>query len=375
MKFAHISDLHIGRRMKEKSLEEDQKHILKEIIRIAAEEGVDGVLIAGDVFDDGTNISNESTRMLGDFLTELSKKGIAIFMISGNHDSMEKVNYLSEILRSNQIYISGTFSGKADRYQFTKNGQTVDVYLLPFIKPQHVRSLYPDEKIESYEDAISCVIRHSEPSPNKKIMVSHQMVSSGTTIPEMSDSEYSHIGGVEIVSASVYEGFDYVALGHIHSPMNIGSEKVRYCGAPLKYAMSKRERDKFVTILEVNDSVSWYTVPLKPLRDVRFVRGTLEEIIARGKEDPDKGDFIAAEIIGTANNALSQLREVYPNVLSLDFIGTDQLDIPEDIVAKMDDLDAKEEFSKFFRNKTGQELTDSQRKIIEDLFEANGVVL
>ena len=376
MKFAHVSDLHIGKSMNKRSLEEDQRYILKEIIGICTDEGVDGILIAGDIFDDGTNISNESTRILDDFITDLSSNGIAVFMISGNHDSQDKVHYMSRMLRERQVYISGAFSGKADKIPFTKNGQTVDIYLLPFVKPGQVKRKYPDAKIESYEDAVSCVLANSDPSDNKRIIVAHQMVFSGTTMPELSDSEFSHIGGLEAVSASVFRGFDYVALGHIHSAMDMGSQKVRYCGAPLKYALSRKEREKSVTILEVNDTVSWYTIPLKPLRDVRFVTGTLEDIIARGKDDPHKDDFIGAVIEGTAINPMAQIREVYPNVLSVDFAKSGQTESGEiAIEVDLENLDVMEQFEKFFRSKTGEGLTDSQKKLIQQLFEENGVVL
>ena len=375
MKFAHISDIHIGKSMNKKSLEEDQRYIFSQIIDICADNAVDGILIAGDIFDDGTNISNESTRILDDFITDLSHKEIAVFMISGNHDSQDKIHYMSRMLRERHVYISGAFSGKADRIPFTKGGQTVDVYLLPFIKPGQVRKAYPDAKIETYEEAVSCVLANSEYSDNKKIVVAHQMVFSGTSMPELSDSEFSHLGGLEAVSASVFRGFDYVALGHIHSAMNMGSEKVRYCGAPLKYALSKKERDKSVTILEVGDTVSWYTVPLKPLRDVRFVTGTLDDIIARGKDDPNKEDFIGAIVEGTAINPMAQIREVYPNVLSVDFVRPGQIESGGTVEVDLDDLDVMEQFEKFFHSKTGEDLTDSQRKLIRELFEENGVVL
>lgn len=375
MKFAHISDLHIGKIMSKKSLEDDQRYILNEIVKICIDEGVDGILIAGDIFDDGTSISNEATRILDDFLTDLSEKSITVFMISGNHDSMDKVNYLSRLLKSKQMYISGTFSGKADRIPFTKDGQTVDVYLLPFIRPGHVKRAYPDADIENYEDAIECVLANSELSDHKRILVAHQMVFSGSRIPELSDSESSHIGGLEAVSASIFSDFDYVALGHIHSPMNMGSDKIRYCGAPLKYAVSKKERDKSVTIVDVGETVSWYTVPLKPLRDVRFVTGTLEEIIARGKEDPDKDDYIGALIEGNAINPMPRIREVYPNALFLDSVKPGQSQGAMHIETTLEDLDAMKEFEKFFKGKTGEDLTDSQRKLIRDLFDAIGVVL
>ena len=375
MKFAHVSDLHIGKSMNKRSLEEDQKHILKQIVDICVGEDVDGILIAGDIFDDGTNITNESTSILDEFLFDISEKGVAVFMISGNHDSQDKIGYLSRIIRKQNVYVSGNFSGKADRISFTKNGETVDVYLLPFIKPGIVRRAYPSVKIDTYEDAVACVLANSDRSSNKKILVAHQMVRSGTILPDLSDSECYRIGGVEAVNASVFDGFDYVALGHIHSAMNMGSEKVRYCGAPLKYALSRREKDKSVTIIEVNDTVSWYTVPLKPLRDVRFVTGTVEDIIARGKEDPDREDYIGAVIEGAAISPISQIREVYPNVLTVDFADPGQTGPGGPIDVHLDNLDAMEEFEKFFRRKTGEDMTESQKKIIEGLFDANGVVL
>jgi exonuclease SbcD len=201
------------------------------------------------------------------------------------------------------------------------------------------------------------------------------MVIGGGSLPELSDSEFCHIGGVEAVNVSVFRGFDYVALGHIHSPMNMGSEKVRYCGAPLKYALSKRERDKSVTILDVGSTVSWYTVPLHPLRDVRFVTGTLEEIVARGKEDPDKEDYIKAFVTGNPPDALARIREVYPNALAIEFDSPEHAGIVDPVETDLNELNAMEEFEKFFRRKYNEDLTESQRKLLQELFEANGVVL
>ena len=375
MKFAHISDLHLGKKLKEASLEEDQRHILKEIVRISDEEKVDGILIAGDIFDDGNTFTNEASVILDNFLTDLMEKGIAVFMISGNHDSMDKLNFGSRIMRKSGLYISGTFSGKADKFSLSKNDQTVDVYLLPFIKPIHVKRAYPEEKIDSYEDAIRCVLVHSEPSENKKIIVSHQTVFSGSMFPELSDSERMFIGGSESINSSVYDGFDYVALGHIHSPMNMGSDTVRYCGAPLKYALSRKERDKSVTIVDIEDDVKVTAIPLKPLRDVRVLRGPIDKLIEEGKKDPNREDYIGVLLEGQAMNPMERLREVFPNVLAMSYVhtGDTSASLIEDV--DLDKLDADEEFEKYFESKTKEKMTGSQKKLIHDLFEANGVVL
>lgn len=375
MRFAHISDLHLGKRLKERSLEEDQRHILKEIVRICTEEKVDGVLIAGDVFDDGNTFTNEASAMLDDFLTELSERGLPVFMISGNHDSMDKLNFGSRMFRKSGLYISSVFSGKADRYPLTKDGQTVDIYLLPFIKPIHVKRAYPDERIETYEDAIRCVLEHSDRSDNKKIIVSHQTVLGGGAMPEMSDSERAFIGGSESINSSVYRDFDYVALGHIHSPMNMGSETIRYCGAPLKYALSRKEKDKSVTIVDIGEDVKVSTVPLKPLHDVRILKGPLDKLIEEGKNDPNSDDYIGVLLEGFEMNPMEKLREVYPNVLAMEYVKTGEQSgsLIEDM--DLEKLDADEEFEKYFKSKTGEEMTESQKKLIHDLFEANGVVL
>ena len=375
MRFAHISDLHLGKILKETSLEEDQRHILKEIVRISEEQKVDGILIAGDIFDNGNTVTNEASVMLDDFLTELMEKGIAVFMISGNHDSMDKLNFGSRIMRKSGLYISGAFSGRADKYSLTKNGQTVDVYLLPFIKPIHVKRAYPDEKIESYEDAIRCVIAHSEPSDNRKIIVSHQTVFSGAILPELSDSERAFIGGSESVSSSVYDGFDYVALGHIHSAMNMGSDRVRYCGAPLKYALSRKERDKSVTIVDIGDEVKVSVIPLKPLRDVRILKGPIDRLLEEGRNDPNREDYIGVLLEGTATNPMDRLREVFPNVLAMEYVssGEGSASLIGDV--DLNELDADEEFAKYYESKTGEKMTDSQKKLIHDLFADNSVVL
>ena len=375
MRFVHISDLHLGKRLKEKSLEEDQRYILNQILDIIDQQHPDGVLIAGDVFDDGNNTTVESIRMLDDFLTELSKKDMSTYMISGNHDSMDRLNFGSRIFNENHIFISGTFSGKANRFTLSRNGEDVDVYLLPFVKPAHVRRYYPDERIESYDDAIACVLRHSGiTGDNKKVLVTHQFIVSGTDTPMLSDSERSFVGGTEAISAAQFGMFDYVALGHIHSPQYIGKETVRYCGSPLKYSLSEKDNEKSVTIIDIDDEVRITTVPLRPLRDLRFIKGPLDAIISAAKDDPARDDFIYVQLDRMEMNAMARLREVYPNVMSLDFVRNTDTDLSEETI-DVEHLDALTEFSKFFSNKTGEELTESQRKLVKELLETNGVVL
>ncbi len=370
MRFAHISDLHIGKKLKEMSLEEDQRYILGQIVDIVREEHLDGVLIAGDVYDT-TTPTIESVRMLDDFLTALVETGASVFMISGNHDSPEKLGFGSRMFERNRLYISGVYSGHLDVHTITKDGQTVDVCLLPFIKPVNARRAHPEDAIESYADAVASAISHSELVPGRRrILVTHQFVVSGGSSPETSDSETVFVGGTESMDASLFDGFDYVALGHIHTPQSIGRETIRYCGTPLVYSKSEVDQVKSMTIVDVGDTIAMELRPLEPLRAVRVISGTLDRIIEEGKSDPSRDDFVYVDLESDAIDAMSRLREVYPNVLSLEIArggSEDGGDIPD--IETDESLDLVQAFADFYRAKNGEELTPGQMDIVKEMLE------
>lgn len=296
MRLLHISDLHIGKKLKETSLEEDQRHILRMILDVVREKEPDGVLIAGDVYDTPSP-STDSVTMLDWFLTELTSAGTSVFMISGNHDSPERLGFGSRMLERNNLFISGTYSGHMDVRTLGSGEDAVDICMLPFIKPAHARREHPEDRIESYTDAVRSAIAHTEFHPGRRrVAVTHQFVVADGIGPETCESESVFVGGTESVDVSVFEGFDYVALGHIHRPQSVGRETVRYCGTPLKYSLSEADDVKSVTVVDIGETVSISTVPLRPLREVRRIRGPLEALIAAGKEDRDRDDYIYVEL-------------------------------------------------------------------------------
>ncbi len=368
MRLLHISDLHIGKKLKETSLEEDQRHILRMILDVVREKEPDGVLIAGDVYDTPSP-STDSVTMLDWFLTELTSAGTSVFMISGNHDSPERLGFGSRMLERNNLFISGTYSGHMDVRTLGSGEDAVDICMLPFIKPAHARREHPEDRIESYTDAVRSAIAHTEFHPGRRrVAVTHQFVVADGIGPETCESESVFVGGTESVDVSVFEGFDYVALGHIHRPQSVGRETVRYCGTPLKYSLSEADDVKSVTVVDIGETVSISTVPLRPLREVRRIRGPLEALIAAGKEDRDRDDYIYVELESDEIDALSRLREVYPNVMSISVEARRrEWESAEYEVEDSMERDIAVLFADFYRRKTGEELSEGQKRIVREL--------
>ena len=243
MKLIHLSDLHIGKRVNEFSMIEDQEYILKQILKIIDNEAPDGVIIAGDVYDKSVP-SAEAVELFDDFIVRLSKRDLPVYIISGNHDSPERLAFGNRLMVSSNIYFSSVYNGKTERFELADEYGTTAIYMLPFVKPSHVRRFYPDDKIESYTDAIEVAVREMKINQgNRNIIITHQFV----TGAERSDSEDISVGGTDNVDASAFDSFDYVALGHIHRPQNVGSETIRYCGSPLKYSFSEAPYEKSVS--------------------------------------------------------------------------------------------------------------------------------
>ena len=332
-----------------------------------------GVLIAGDVYDT-TTPSVESVRMLDDFLTDLVGSGIPVYMISGNHDSPEKLGFGSRMFENNGLYISGVYSGHLDVHTVRDGGEEVDVCLLPFIKPVNARRAHPDDDIQSYEDAVRSAIEHTDLSPGRRrVLVTHQFVMSGGRSPETSESETVFIGGTEAVDASVFDGFDYVALGHIHRPQWVGRETVRYCGTPLAYSKSESSCGKSITIVDIGDGVSVETVPLEPLRPVVVIRGPLDALIEAGKDGESRNALVYVELTTDDMDAMARLREVYPNVLSVEMVSRrpDAGEVPD--AAPDQALDLFQAFGEFFRSKTGSDMTPSQAGLVRELLGSEAI--
>jgi len=374
MKFIHIADLHIGKKLKEMNLEEDQRFILKQIAAIARDENADAVLIAGDVYDSGSP-NGESSLLLDEFLTELLGSGIEIFMISGNHDSPEKLSFGSRIFDRAGLHICSIFDGKLDKFTLEKNGGSVDVFMLPFIRPVNVSRIYRDEKISSFGDAVGSAISHTDLSGNnKKILITHQFVS-GTSSPQMSDSESAYVGTAEMMPYDLFDRFDYVALGHLHIPQSVGRETIRYSGSPLKYSTSECSKDKSVTLIEVGDDVNVTEVPLKPLRDLKVLRGPLDRLLAEGKRSENKEDFYHVRLEDDPLDPMQKLRDVYPNVISLEILSKGDGDVGEIDEEYFEKIDVEERFNEFFRSRmSGKEMSEEQKEAVRDSMREAGLI-
>lgn len=325
MRFIHLSDLHIGKRVNGFPMLEDQRYILEQILERTKESSADAVIIAGDIYDKPVP-SAEAVDLLDDFLVGLTKLGVMVFLISGNHDSAERISYAGRLLRESQVYISPRFDGILHPVRITDDYGTVNVYLIPYIHPSLVRNAWPEEKIGSYDDAMRVLLEKSGVDPSaRNLAVAHQFVTAGGQSPEETDSEEKHVGGLDNVDASAFDAFDYVALGHLHGPQRIGRNTIRYAGSPLKYSFSEEKQNKSITLAELKEKgkVTYDLLPLEAKRDLRTVRGTFEEVTSPEFTARRKGDDYYRVILTDENdvpNALSRLRRrFYENLMILEY--------------------------------------------------------
>lgn len=371
MRFLHLSDLHIGKRLNEFSLLEDQAYILGQILEITKSEQPDGVLIAGDVYDKAAP-SAEAVGLFDDFLTRLSRSGTAVFLISGNHDSPERIAYGSRILDRCRIYLSPLYEGKTEPVILKDEIGEVAVYLLPFLKPAMLRRFWPEEEIGSYTDALRLAVGAMDISPSRRnILVAHQFVTGASRC----ESEEVTIGGLDNVDASVFAAFDYVALGHIHSPQSIG-ETIRYCGTPLKYSFSEAGQEKSVTVVELSGkgSLQLRTIPLKPLHDLRELRGRYEELTARSfYEGTPTEDYLhivltdEEDILGAAE----KLRTIYPNLMKLSYDNRrTRSDRVLESASGVEEKSPLELLSELYRLQNNQKMSEEQQTYAASVFEA-----
>ncbi|WP_417093242.1 exonuclease SbcCD subunit D [Intestinimonas timonensis] len=321
MKLIHLSDLHLGKRVNEFSMLEDQQYILTEILRIIDEEQTDGVLIAGDVYDK-TVPSAEAVALLDDFLVRLAKRDLQIFLISGNHDSPERMAFGGRLMEGSGVHLAPVYDGRVSPITLTDAYGTVNFYLLPFVKPAHVRRCFPEREITTYTDALAAAIEAmGVEQTGRNVLVTHQFVTGAARC----DSEELSVGGTDNVDVSVFDPFDYVALGHIHGPQQVGRETVRYCGTPLKYSFSEAGHQKSVTVVELGPkgTVSVRTVPLIPLRDLAELRGTYEELTFRGFYEGTsyQKDYVHITLTDEEDvpDAMRKLQIIYPNLMKLDY--------------------------------------------------------
>lgn len=372
MKFFHLSDLHLGRRMYEFSLIEDQKFILEEILRLAEEKCPDAVVIAGDIYDRAVP-SAEAVELFDGFLRALSERHIPVLCISGNHDSPERIAFGASLMTPSGVYLSPVYNGSVEPVALSDAFGDVRFYLLPFIKPANVRRFYPDAVIESYTDAVRCAVENMEVNPAaRNVLITHQFVTGGVR----SDSEEITVGGTDNVDAAVFDIFDYVALGHLHGAQKIGRETLRYSGTPLKYSFSEKDQEKSVALVELGakGDISVSTLLLTPRRDLREIRGTYTELTLRDNYAGSKTEDYIHAVLTDENdvpNALARLRGIYPNLMKLDY---DNLRTRSSAVIAAEKrhrtMTGTELFAELFEKQNGQKLSDEQSAYAKAVFAA-----
>ncbi|MFB2022369.1 exonuclease SbcCD subunit D [Pseudoflavonifractor sp. P01025] len=371
MKLIHLSDLHLGKRVNEFSMLQDQQYILTEILQIIDREKPDGVMIAGDVYDKSVP-SAEAVALLDDFLVRLAKRDLQVFLISGNHDSPERMAFGGRLMTQSGVHLAPVYDGKVSPITLTDNYGPVNLYLLPFLKPAHVRRCFPEREILTYTDALAAAIEAMGVDPaQRNVLVTHQFVTGAARC----DSEEISVGGTDNVDVSVFEPFDYVALGHIHGPQQVGRETVRYCGTPLKYSFSEAKHQKSVTVVELGEkgAVSVRTVPLTPMRDLAELRGTYEELTFRGfyQGTSYPRDYVHITLTDEEDipDAVSKLRIIYPNLMKLDY---DNKRTRAGIVlerAEDQQRSPLELLEEFYEKQNGQPMGEEQRAFAKNLME------
>ncbi len=371
MKFIHLSDLHLGKRVNEFSMIEDQAYILKKILGIIRDEEPDGVLIAGDIYDKSIP-SVEAVGLFDDFLKRLAGQKVPVFIISGNHDSPERLAFGAELIKLSGIHISPAYSGRVEPISLKDNYGAVHIYMLPFIKPVHVRSVFPEETVESYTDAVRAAISHMDIQESERnILVTHQFV----TGAQRSDSEDICVGGADNVDVSVFDGFDYVALGHIHGPQSAGRESARYCGTPLKYSFSEANHHKSVTILELKEKGNLVirAVELSPLRDMRELKGTYEELTNRKNYEGTRvDDYLHITLTDEEDivDAMGKLRVIYPNLMKLDYDNRRTRENRELTGGETEESRTPLELiMDFYEKQNNQPMNEKQKALVSELME------
>ena len=363
MRFLHTADLHLGRQINDLSLMQDQEYILDRIAELADGERVDAVLIAGDVYQ-RSSPQAEAMALFDAFVSRLVSMGKQVFIISGNHDSAQRISYFSALLRSSGVYVTEKFEGKLQCAAVRDAFGEVVVWMLPFLRPSGVRRYLPEERIRTYQDAVEAVLRNAPVDPSKRnILICHQFI----TGSEISESEELAVGGLDNIDASVFDTFDYVALGHIHKPQSAGRDTLRYAGSPLKYSFSEVSHRKSVTIVDVEQkgNTSVRTVLLRPLRDVRCVSGTMAELM----EMPYSEDYVWVTVHDelVPPDARVAISVTFPNMLKFSIVNS-KTKFDTDVMAgrPMENKSVLELFEDFYRLQNNDRLPgESHRRVLE----------
>lgn len=372
MKFIHLSDLHLGKRVNEISMTDDQSYILTQILNIIDAEQPDAVVIAGDVYDKSVPPA-EAVTLFDGFLCRLAERKLPVLIISGNHDSPERLAFGGRLMEGAGIHLSPVYDGKVEPVTLSDSRGDVHFWLLPFVKPAHVKRYFPDAGIESYTDALRTAVENMGVDfTGRNVLVTHQFVTGAVTC----ESEEISVGGSDNVDISVFDGFDYVALGHLHGPQNIGSNRVRYCGTPLKYSFSEAGHHKSVTVVELGEKGSLHlqTIPLNPRHDLREIRGTFAELTGKSfYQDTAVEDYLHITLTDEEDvpEAVGQLRVIYPNLMKLSYDNTRTrtnrvIDAAEDVKRKS----PLELFEELYEIQNNQPMSEVQRAFARELIES-----
>lgn len=373
MRFLHLADLHIGKRVNGFSMIEDQKFVFEQVYNVIENEKIDGIIMAGDIYDKPVP-SAEAVKLFDEMLTRLVSINLPIFVISGNHDSAERIGFGSDILSAAKVYMSRVYNGNLQKIELEDDYGKINVYLLPFIKPATVKNIYKDAEIKDYDDALECVLSQEKIDETKRnVIVSHQFVTGAMR----SESEEVSVGGLDNVSVENYEAFDYVALGHIHRAQQMGRESARYAGTLLKYSFSEEKHNKSMTIVDLKEkgNIEIKEIPVKPLHDLKTIKGKFSKITSEEfYKELKKEDYYRAVLTDEDDilNAIGKLKSIYPNLMSMEYDNTRTRSYS--VVDNVETGETKsplDYFEEFFEKQNGRKMSEKQRNyLLEILGEA-----
>lgn len=371
MRFLHLSDLHLGKRVNEFSMLEDQAYILTKIINMIDEQRIEGVWIAGDIYDKVIP-SAEAVCLMDDFLTRLADRNLPVFVISGNHDSAERIAFGARLMDSRNIYLSPVFDGEIKPTILQDKYGEIGVYMLPFIKPSYVKRVYPSAEAENYTDTVRTVIEHMEIDTSRRnVLIAHQFVTGAARC----DSEEISVGGMDNVDVEVFDAFDYVALGHLHGPQKVGRETVRYCGTPLKYSFSEAGHKKAAVIVDMKEKGETLLeqIPFEAKRDMREIKGSYMEVTALDfYKDTNTEDYLHITLTDEEDvpDAIGKLRTIYPNIMRLNYDNTrTRANVEIQGAAEVENKSPMELMREFYELQNNQPMREEQEMFVAEMME------
>ena len=369
MKFLHLSDLHLGKNLNGFSLYQDQAYILNQVVQIAQNEQIEAVIIAGDIFDKSVP-NSQAIQLFDEFLTSWAELNLPVFIISGNHDNAQRVAFGANLFKQNNIFISPVYNGNLSPITLEDNFGKINFYLLPFLKPTTVRNFFPDEEITSYNQAIEVALKNISLNTNERnILIAHQFV----TGAYICDSEDIVVGGIDNIDANLFQDFDYVALGHLHTPQTVLRESIRYCGTLLKYSFSEINQEKSLTIVDffTKNDINIKTISLSPLHDMRKLKGSYADLTLKSNyEHTNTTDYLTIILTDEEDipDAINRLRSIYPNIMQLSYENTRTNTAKQ--LANIDIHNLKSPltlFKEFYTQQNNQDLNTEQNAILEEL--------